>query len=79
MKFIVYSTRDDKNVEIHSSAQNWGSLKAEVIANGINPNEMKAVLKETKSVLEDATIFPSDLSTITIILTPSQMKSGLKK
>lgn len=62
-------------ISFDSNASTWGPLKAEILAQGMNPNGMKAVLRTTKNVLDmDDAILPE--GDITIFLTPGKVKSG---
>lgn len=72
---IVFSTETNEKKEISTSATTWGALKQELSAAGFSVNNMKGMVKETKTTLEsDGAVLPSE--TFTLFITPSKVKSG---
>jgi hypothetical protein len=81
----IFSTKGNSASTIQSEAKNWGELKADFDANGIEYQNMQVVVKETKAILaiDDATL-PTGVSQdgevlkdITIYLAPKQIKAGI--
>jgi hypothetical protein len=71
----VFSTETSVLKEINSSATTWGELQAELKAQGIDPNNMKGMVKESKTTLENTgAVLPTD--NFTLFLTPTKVKSG---
>ncbi len=72
----VFSTETNEKKEIQSSSTTWGPLKEELKAAGLSTNNMKGMVKETKTTLEsDGAVLPID--TFTLFITPTKVKSGL--
>lgn len=74
-QITVFSMRLGVPKNITSGATTWGELKNELISQGIDPNGMKAIVKDLAITLEaDAAQLPE--GSFVVMLTPSEVKSG---
>jgi hypothetical protein len=71
----VISTQTQGLNRIQTAATNWGLLKQDIMAAGIEVNNMKAIVRGSTRDLEDnSDLIPED--EFTLFLTPSKVKSG---
>lgn len=71
----VFSTETSVLKEINSSATTWGELQTELKAANIDPSNMKGMVKESKTTLENTgAVLPE--GNFTLFLTPTKVKSG---
>lgn len=71
----VLSTETSSLKEFTTDVTTWSQLKGILVENGIDPNNMKGMVKETRTTLEhDAAVLPT--SDFTLFLTPTKVKSG---
>lgn len=80
----VYSTRGQQQVKVETTANTWGELQKDLSAANVDYNGMKAIIGETKSVLElNSAILPKGLTiggqvtdNFSLFLTPVKQKAG---
>lgn len=74
MQIIIYSTREDITETLEGSFKNLKDVK-DVAKTSLQ--DLKITVKETRTVLEsDNSLLPDGYSTLTLVCSPSKMKSG---
>lgn len=80
----VFSTKGKKRVVVETEANTWGELKQVLTSEGVEVNNMKAIVGENQTTLESsAAVLPKGLTAagevtkdFTLFLTPVKVKSG---
>lgn len=80
----VYSTRGQQQVKVETSANTWAELQKDLDKNGVEYAGMKAIVGETKTVLElGSAVLPKGLTIggkvtddFCLFLTPIKQKAG---
>lgn len=80
----VFSTKGKKRSVVTTEANTWGELKKDLLNEGIETNNMKAIVGENQTTLESsAAVLPKGLTAsgevtkdFTLFLTPIKVKSG---
>lgn len=85
MKIItIYQTKGQQTVKVETNASTWGELKRDLSANNVEYSGMKAIIGETKTVLElENAVLPKGLTiagevtdNFTLFLSPAKQKAG---
>ena len=81
----VYQTRGQQApVKVETTANTWGELKKDLSSNNVDYSGMKAIIGETKTVLElENAVLPKGLTiagqitdNFTLFLSPAKQKAG---
>ena len=80
----IYSTRGQQQVKIETTANTWAELQKDLDKAGVEYSGMKAIIGETKSVLElGSAVLPKGLTIggkvtddFCLFLTPVKQKAG---
>lgn len=80
----VFSTKGKKRFVVETEANTWGELKQVLTSEGVEVDNMKAIVGENQTTLESsAAVLPKGLTTagevtkdFTLFLTPVKVKSG---
>jgi hypothetical protein len=74
-KVTVVSSLLSNNLELNGSWTTWGELRTVLNQNGMDTNNMKAMVRETKNNLDsEGAILPT--TDFILILTAAKVKSG---
>ena len=77
MKVTIFSTKGKKRSTVNTSATTWGELKSALSAEGIETDNMKAIIGENQVTLESSkAVLPVDFD-FTLFLTPIKVKNGV--
>lgn len=82
-KVTIYSTRGQKGQVIETSANTWGELQEDLTANGVEYDNMRAIIGENQVSLELASsvlTFQSQVGgvpSMSLILSPKTQKAGI--
>jgi len=80
----VYQTRGQQSVKVQTNANTWSELKKDLDASGVEYQGMKAIIGETKTVLElENAVLPKGLTVsgqvtddFTLFLSVAKQKAG---
>lgn len=81
-KVKIFSTRGQKGQIIETNATTWGELQADLSANGVEFEGMRAIIGENQVSLESAGAFLEfqgsleGVSSMSLILSPKTQKAG---
>lgn len=80
----IYSTKGQQSVKLETSANTWAELKKDLSGKGVEYSGMKAIIGETKTVLElDGATLPNGITVgdqvtnnFSLFLSPTKQKAG---
>lgn len=80
----VYQTKGQQTVKVETTANTWGELQRDLSSNNVEFSGMKAIIGETKTVLElNNAVLPKGLTiggqvtdNFTLFLSPAKQKAG---
>jgi len=81
---VIYSTKGQQSVKVETSANTWSELKRDLVKQGVEYTGMKAIIGETKTVLElDGASLPNGITVgdkvtndFSLFLSPMKQKAG---
>ena len=77
MKVTIFSTKGRKQSVVNTTSTTWGELKSVLSAEGIETDNMKAIIGENQVTLESSkAVLPVDFD-FTLFLTPIKVKNGV--
>ena len=74
-KITVFSTKGKKRFSVNSTADTWGELKVQLLAEGVETQGLRSIIGETQLTLESSKAILPDYD-FTLFLSPVKVKSG---